>query len=133
MDNIPHKAIIRIPLREMDIRFMQLQNLIDVKKKMLLDKQKKLIIVSKQNHFLEAVKNDYIKYHNYIYQQKRDQIKALRSLDEYIKDLTLSGNLTKHNIKDAREEQNKILREVKSIKNSLDSIIDNTNDIQNTI
>ncbi len=49
-------------------------------------------------------------------------------LDEYIKDLTLSGKLTKHNIEDAKEEQFKILNEVKSIKESLDSIIDNTKD-----
>jgi len=133
MDNTLQETIIRLPLRELDVRFIQLQNLIDAKRNLLFHKQKKLKCISKQNHFLEAVKNDYTKYHNYIYQQKKDQIKALQILDEYIKDLTISGNLTKHNIKDAKEEQNKILREVKSIKMSLDSIIDNTTDVQNII
>jgi hypothetical protein len=60
-----------------------------------------------------------------------DQIRALEILDEYIKDLTLSGKLTKHNIEDAKEEQAKILTEVKSIKNSLDSIINNTEELTN--
>jgi hypothetical protein len=60
-----------------------------------------------------------------------DQIRALEILDEYIKDLTLSGKLTKHNIEDAKEEQVKILTEVKSIKNSLDSIINNTEELTN--
>ena len=65
------------------------------------------------------------KYYNYISQQKKDQIRALQVLDEYINDLTISGKLTKHNIEDAKEEQKKILREVNYIKNGLDSIVDN--------
>ncbi len=130
---VPYDAKIIVPLRERDNQFIQLQDLIDAKKKLLLDKQKKLRFISKQNRFLEAVKNDYTKYHSYISQQKRDQIKALQVLDEYIKDLTLSGKLTKHNIEDAKEEQNKILREVKSIKESLDELVDDTDYIGNTL
>ena len=130
---LPYEAQIIVPLRERDEQFIQLQNLIDYKKKMLIEKQKKLRFISKQNTFLETVKNDYSKYYDYIAQQKRDQIKALQLLDEYIKDLTLSGKLTKHNIEDAKVEQTKILREVKSIKESLDSIIDDTQYVQNTL
>jgi methyl-accepting chemotaxis protein len=133
MTIVPHEAKIIVPLRERDIQFIQLQNLIDAKRTFLLDKQKKLRFISKQNRFLEAVKNDYTKYHNYISQQKRDQIKALQSLDEYIKDLTHSGKLTKHNIEDAKEEQNKILSEVKSIKESLDKLVDDTQNIENVV
>ena len=130
---VPYEARIIVPIRERDNQFIQLQDLIDAKKKLLLDKQKKLRFISKQNRFLEAVKHDYTKYHNYISQQKRDQIKALQALDVYIKDLTLSGKLTKHNIEDAKEEQNKILREVKSIKESLDKLVDDTQYIENSL
>lgn len=130
---VPYEARIIVPIRERDEQFIQIQDLIDAKKKMLIDKQKKLRFISKQNKFLEAVKNDYTKYYDYIAQQKRDQIRALQVLDEYIKDLTISGKLTKHNIEDAKEEQFKILNEVKSIKESLDSIIDNINDVQNVL
>jgi hypothetical protein len=130
---IPYEAKIIIPIRERDEEFIKIQDLIEAKRKMLIMKQKKFRFISKQNRFLEAVKNDYQKYHDYIIQQKRDQMRALQVLDEYIKDLTLSGKLTKHNIEDAKEEQSKILNEVKSIKENLDSIIDNTNDIQNIL
>jgi len=130
---VPYEARIIVPIRERDEQFIQIQDLIDAKKKMLIDKQKKLRFISKQNIFLEAVKNDYAKYYDYIAQQKRDQIRALKVLDEYIKDLTLSGKLTKHNIEDAKEEQFKILNEVKSIKENLDSIIDNTTDVENIL
>jgi hypothetical protein len=123
---IPYQVRI---IEEKDTRFIQLQEVIEAKKQMLIDKQKKLRFITHQNRFLEAVKNDYQKYYNFIEQQKRDQIRALEVLDEYIKDLTISGRLTKHNIEDAKTEQFRILKEVKKIKNSLDSIIDDTNQL----
>lgn len=124
-------ARIILPIREMDNQFIKIQELIDAKKLMLLEKQRKLNLISKQNRFLEEVKNDYSKYYSYISQQKKDQIRALEVLDEYIKDLTLSGKLTKNNIEDAREEQHKILREVKTIKKNLDYVIDDTQEVVN--
>lgn len=133
MAMIPYGARIVIPIRERDDQLLQIENLIEAKRQMLSNKQKKLRFIAKQNRFLEAVRNDYEKYNDYIVQQKRDQIRALSLLDEYIKDLSFSGKLSKHNIDDAKEEQGKILREVKSIKESLDSIINDTNEIQNTL
>ncbi|MFY7729330.1 MAG: hypothetical protein ACOVRN_07430 [Flavobacterium sp.] len=121
----PIQARIVIPLREQDDRFDQIQQLIDAKRDFLIQKQKKLRSISKQNQFLASVRSDYQKYYDYIAQQKRDQIRALHVLDEYIHDLTRSGELTKHNIEDAKEEQMRILREVDSIKKSLDDVIEN--------
>ena len=112
-----------------DERLLQIEELINAKRKMLLDKQKKMRFISKQNLFLDAVKNDYAKYYSYIAQQKREQIEALDLLNNYIHDLTVSGKLSKHNIEDAKYEQTKILNELKSIKKGLDSIINETNDI----
>jgi hypothetical protein len=123
------KAKLVMPIKENDDRFIKIQELIDAKRNMLIEKQKKLHFITKQNKFLDAIRNDYQKFYGYINQQKRDQIRALEILDEYIKDLTLSGKLTKHNIEDAKEEQNKILMEVNSIKKSLDEIIDDTQDL----
>ena len=110
-------------VREKDQRFIQLQDLIDSKKSMLINKRIKLNSLSKQNRFLETVKNDYDQFYGYIEKQKRDQIKALELLDEYIKELTISGKLTKYNIEDAKEEQHKILNEISSIKKKLHNVI----------
>lgn len=106
-----------------DEQFATIQNLIDAKRRMLLEKQKKIKIISKQNEFLDEVKNDYDKYYRYIRQQKQDQITALHLLDNYINDLSRSGNLSKHNIEDAKVEQRKIIHEINSIKKGLDGII----------
>ena len=126
---------INIPINIMqrDEQFMQIQELIESKRQMLLDKQKKLQVITKQNHFLDVIKNDYAQYYNYISQQKNDQIKALELLNGYINDLTVSGKLSKHNIDDAKYEQGKILHEVKSIKKGLDSIMNNTKNINSEL
>ena len=120
---------IQIDLASKDQQFIQLQQLIESKKKMLLDKQIKYKKISKQNHFLEEIKNDYSNYSNYIMKQKQEQIQALEILHNYVKDLTISGNLSKQNVKDAKYEQKKIIKELKSIKHNLDGIIQNNNDI----
>lgn len=133
MNTPPYATRIIIPIRDMDDQFMQIQDLIDVKRKMLIEKQQKLREISKQNRFLEVVRNDYSRFRNYISQQKRDQIRALEILNGYIDDLCNSGQLTKYNIEDAKEEQKKIVRELNSIKANLDSIIGDTKDVQDIL
>ena len=119
----------QMDLASKDQQFIQLQQLIDIKRKMLLDKQNKYKKISKQNHFLEEIKNDYSNYSNYIMKQKQEQIQALEILHNYVKDLTISGNLSKQNVKDAKYEQKKIIKELKSIKYNLDDVIQNNTDI----
>jgi hypothetical protein len=120
---------VNMPLVKRDEQLLQIEELINAKRKMLLDKQKKLRFISKQNKFLDIVKNDYAKYYGYIIKQKRDQMEALDVLNNYIQDLTISGKLSKHNIEDAKHEQSKILNELKTIQKGLDGIMNDTNDI----
>jgi hypothetical protein len=110
-----------------DEQLLHIEDLIEAKRRMLIDKQKKLRFIVKQNRFLDAVKNDYATYYNFVSKQKQEQIKALEMLNQYIHDLSVSGQLSKHNIEDAKFEQGKILKEVKTIKKGLDDIINNTN------
>jgi len=110
-------------LRQKDEQFMHIQNLIDAKRQMLIDKQHKILHISKQNEFLHDVKEDYNKHYKYIQQQKQDQVRALELLDHYIHDLTISGGLSVNNIEDAKHEQRKIMREINSIKKGLDGIM----------
>ena len=120
-------------LADKDEQLIHLENLIESKRKMLLEKQKKLRFVYKQNQFLGVVREDYDKYYSYIVKQKQDQMKALQLLNTYVDDLTRSGNLTKHNMTDAKHEQRKIANEMKSIQMNLDEIISNTQDIHTTL
>ena len=117
-------------LETKEMSFLRIQDLIAAKRQMLLDKQKNFTSLTKQNHFLNDVKEDYSRYYKYIAQQKRDQMSALNLLKEYMHDLTVSGTLTLNNIKDAEMEQEKIIREVKAIKSYLDSLVNKTKDIE---
>jgi hypothetical protein len=116
-------------LEKNDEKLLQIEELIYAKRKMLLDKQQKIQLISKQNLFLDTVKSDYAMYCSYIIQQKREQMEALELLNKYIDNLTISGKLSQHNIEDAKIEQKKILNELNKIKKGLDRIIKNTNEI----
>jgi DNA repair exonuclease SbcCD ATPase subunit len=122
-----------IHLENRDQQLLQIENLIDAKRKMLINKQKNFKNLTKQNEFLNEVKQDYNKYYGYIVKQKEDQMSALTMLNGYIKDLTVSGNLSKNNIEDAKNEQNKILNEINSIKKGIDDIIKETGNINSAV
>ena len=68
MNLVPVKYI---HLEERDQQLLQIENIIELKRKMLLEKQKKLKHVSKQNQFLENIRDDYNNYYGYIVKQKR--------------------------------------------------------------
>ena len=124
---------VRKPLERKEEEFMKIQQLIHAKENFLMEKQKKLRVITKQNRFLDEVRNDYVKYYEYISNQKHEQIKALHLINEYINKLTITGELSKQNINDAKEEQRKIMREIKSIKKTLDTAFIDTDNIQETI
>ena len=110
-----------------DKRLKHIENVIEQKRSYLLEKQKKIMYLSKSNNFLNIVKNDYDRYYNYILKQKQDQITALEILNQYIHDLEESGKLSKYNIDDSKYERKKILSEIDSIKNNLDRLMKDTN------
>ena len=109
-----------------DTQLMKIEELISSKRKMLINKQKRLRFMSKQNAFLGAVKEDYDKYNDYIVKQKQEQMKAFGVLNSYITDLNRSTKLTKQNMVDSKEEQRKIVNEIKSIQHNLDEIVEET-------
>ena len=133
MEIIPINIPVSMSSIEKDKRLMDIDNIINAKRNMLLQKQKKIKQIMKQNKFLDSVKGDYIKYYEYIIEQKQEQVKALELLNRYIYDLSSTGDLSKNNIQDAKIEQHKILKEIKSIKRGLDNIIENTNYVNSKI
>ena len=124
---------IKRPMFEKDQQFIYIQQMIEQKRNLLLQKQHHLRKAAKQNHFLEIVKTDYVKYYNYIAQQKREQIQAFELLNKYIEDLNTTNKLSKYNIEDAKAEQHKIISEIGTIKKGLDELMSNTNKLETMI
>ena len=132
---MPLKAVqkLSLPLPNVDDELMSVQDLIDKKRKFLLEKQIYIQHLEKQNKFLREVRNDYNTYNQYMAKQKQDQILALHILNEYVQDLAISGNLTKTDLEEARQEQANVLSEIGKLKGSLGTIIQGTDDIYSTL
>jgi len=106
-----------------DEKFLHLQEQIDHHEQMQLTNSMNLNAMTKENNFLEHVKEDYKKFSDIIVQQKRDQVKALEMLDEYISGITKDGSLSNNNVDDAKFEQKRILKELREIQKNLDTIL----------
>jgi hypothetical protein len=90
---------------------------------MLLEKQKTLKQIARENEYLEMVRNDYKKYYNHIVKQKEDQIRAMNYLNQYIDEIIVNGKLTDIDLENAKLEQDELIQEMAQIKGGLDEII----------
>ena len=96
---------------------------IENQKRILLRKREYLKKTQKHNEFLEQVQKDYTKYHNFIANQKQEEMNAMTMLKSYLDDLIINGNLTNTDIEHAKIQQRKLVGEVELIKNDLDKLI----------
>lgn len=117
--------IFELPLTDRDKYLTQVENQMQAKKDLINEKRVTLNENIKQNHFLENVREDYNKYYNYIIQQKKDQVKAMQILDDYVKDIIISNKLTENDLQNAKREQQQILDQLDVLKRELDTLISN--------
>lgn len=102
----------------------RIENQIQSKRNLLLDKRRKLEKATEENQYLEKIKSDYQKYYDHIVEQKQEQIRAMQILQTYIDDIITSNKLTDKDMENTMKEQQQILEEIAKIKNSLDEIVD---------
>jgi uncharacterized membrane-anchored protein YhcB (DUF1043 family) len=94
------------------------------KRRMLLEKQRTLKQIARENEYLEMVRNDYKKYYEHIVKQKEDQIRAMNYLNQYIDEIIVNGKLTDIDLENAKLEQDELIQEMDNIKGKLDEIIE---------
>jgi hypothetical protein len=116
---------LKMDVADRDNYLNQIEQQIKMKRQLLLEKRKYLEENVKENYFLENVRNDYKKYHDFILKQKQDQVKSMQFLNQYIDDLMVSGKLTEHDIVNSRKEKQEIMGEVDKIKKDLDGLMKN--------
>jgi hypothetical protein len=112
-----------INMEQKELYFNNIQAQIEQKKRMLINKRKELDKYKKENEYLEGVRNDYKKYHDYIIQEKQNQMNAMAMLKSYIDDLIINGKLTNTDIENAKNEQQHIFKELNRIKKDLDDLV----------
>jgi hypothetical protein len=117
---------VELTLPEQDVYLVEIEKQIAKKRNFLLQRRQQLEVSAKENIFLNKVKEDYQKYHQFILKQKQDQIQAMQLLDQYLNDLMVSGKMTQHDILQSKKDQQDVLSEIDKIKKDLDGIISST-------
>ena len=110
-------------LGEKDALLRNVEAQIEARRAMLLKKRRHLESASKENEFLNVVRDDYQKYYDYIIGQKQDQMKAMGLLKKYVDDLIVTGKMTDTDLQNAKQDQQELMGEVGKIKKGLDEII----------
>ena len=116
--------IFKLDIVTRDNYLKRIENQIQSKRNLLLDKRRKLEKATEENQYLEKIKSDYQKYYDHIVEQKQEQIRAMQILQTYIDDIITSNKLTDKDMENTMKEQQQILEEIAKIKNSLDEIVD---------
>ena len=112
----------QLTLAERDLYLVHIETQMEDKRRMLLEKQRTLKQIARENEYLEMVRNDYKKYYNHIVKQKEDQIRAMNYLNQYIDEIIVNGKLTDIDLENAKLEQDELIQEMAQIKGGLDEI-----------
>jgi macrodomain Ter protein organizer (MatP/YcbG family) len=91
---------------------------------MLCTKRKQLVNSERENVFLKGVADDYDIYNKHIISQKEQQLAFLNTLNQYIDNVTNDLHLTDTKLKESRQEQREITKEMTYLKNELDDLVE---------
>lgn len=106
-----------------DHKIFQMKAELENRKKILCVKRRQLIENTKENHFLKEVTNDYDNYNKHIISQREKQITFFQTLNQYIDGITNELQLTDSKLKDSKQEQREIIKELTYLKSELDNLV----------
>ena len=111
-----------------DHKIIQLKAELENRKKILCMKRHQLKSNMRENIYLKEVANDYDKYNNHIISQKERQIVFLQMLNGYIDNINSDLTLTNNKLKDSKQDQREIIKEISFLKNELDDLVKSNDD-----
>jgi hypothetical protein len=100
-----------------------LENEVMHKKTLLVDDLERLEEEREETQFLNEIAEDYKKYNQIILQQKQIQIKELMKILDYIDELTETQAVTKYTLNHTKNEQKRVIDEIKSLQSEMDKLI----------
>ena len=112
-------------LAKRDQKIYQLKEELENRKKMLCLKRNQLKNNLKENVFLQEVVEDYDSYNKSIVNEKENQIVFLKLLHTYINNISDELNLTDQKLKESKQEQKDILKEISFLKDDIDNLVEN--------
>ena len=113
----------KLSLARRDVYLTNVYDEIRKRKKMLFDKYHTVRENDQKNEFLHLVKKDYESYYNYILEEKERQMQAMSLINRYIDNIIVDGKLSDEDLQKSRQDQERILDEIGTIKKALLKII----------
>ena len=114
-----------------DHKILQMKAELENRKKILCVKRHQLKNNAKENDLLKFVLTDYEKYNTHIISQKEKQIMFLERLNDYIDNINIDLKLTDNKLKESKQEQREILKEITYLKDEIDNLVETTHDNNN--
>lgn len=110
-------------IAKQDMAAQMMKSQICAIKKEMRNNYEEIKKVSSQNVFLDDVVDDYNEYYEYMKQQKEQQYEALRTLTNYIDDMSRELKMTEYLLRDTQEDQRELIKEMKNVKRDIGDLM----------
>lgn len=111
------------------MKLNQINEMLDLVQEDVNEEKKNLVLDMEElegarasNDFLEKIANDYIKYKNALLRQKERQFNELMKIMGYLDEILESQAITKYNLDHTKNEQRRLIQEIKKIQKDMDEI-----------
>lgn len=103
-------------IAESDKNIYNMKCILEKKKMLLLEKNREIKNLAKQNSFLNKVLSDYEKIKSHILEEKRKQQNAIKIISKHISQISQSMNDEDEHVSQLQDDQSMLLEELEKIK-----------------
>jgi hypothetical protein len=113
-----------------DKKIFQMKAELENRKRLLCAKRHQLIQNKKENSLLGSVLDDYEKYNKHVIDENEKKTIFLQMLYSYIERISHDLKLTDSKLKESKDEQRDIMKEISFLKDEIDDLVkDDESDI----
>jgi len=106
-----------------DKKIFQMKSELENRKRLLCTKRHQLIKSKQENSLLGAVLEDYEQYNKHVILDHEKKTAFLHMLHSYIERISHDLNLTDSKLKESKDEQRDIMKEIYFLKNEIDDLV----------
>ena len=106
-----------------DKKIFQMKAELENRKKILCAKRQQLIQNKKENSLLGSVLEDYERYNKHVIQEQEKKTAFLHMLHSYIEKISHDLNLTDSKLKESKDEQRDIMKEISYLRDEIDDLV----------
>ncbi len=106
-----------------DLNIEALRKELECRKSFMLQKQKELSKIKNENAYLLGVAEDYNTYKNHLLQKKQEQLRALKTISDYISKTSHNIEQSEHVLQQSRMQQREILADIEKIKSEINELL----------